>query len=527
MDFLMFIASIVLDAGASWLRMFAALFLSVLLSIGVGIAAAVSKHAERIILPIVDIFQTLPILAFFPFVIYVFVFLLPGYIGINAAVIFLIITSMAWNIIFGVYESVKMLPVEFMEIADLYGMKFWSRMRKIFIPAAMPRVVEQSVLSWSIGLFYLVTSEIFSIGNINYAVKYGIGVALAELAFSGNYFYYFIGILVFIAFVVATRFLFFRPLEKYYTRYNRISEEPKRHFALHFGIAKALNYLPKLRHAPATRIRQMRAIPRMRNSHREEPMLPAIERAELRKGIIAIAVIVAALLVVFIGTHYHTLFSYELESVGALAASFARVWLAFAAILAIAFPVCVYLVFISRHRDSYLLLFQIIASIPATILLPIIVIALRNYAFHSELTAFVIFFLSGIWYIIFSVIASSTVISKEVFEVRKLFGIKGKNAWRYIYSKALLPGLITGSITAIAAEWNASIVAEYFTTTGISGTNVVSSVSVGIGKLLDLSLGSGNITLMVIALLNLTVMIILINTFVWKKLYKKVANTYR
>lgn len=538
MDFISFIALIVLDTTASWLRMFAALFLSILLSIAVGIYAATSRKAERIILPVVDIFQTLPILAFFPFVIYVFVFLLPGYIGINAAVIFLIVTSMAWNIIFGVYEAVKVLPNEFVELADLYDMSSWQRVRKIFIPAAMPRVVEQSVLSWSIGLFYLVTSEIFSIGNANYAVKYGIGVALAQLAFSGNYLYYAIGIAVFIAFVVATRFLFFRPLELHFTKYNRVSEESKKHFALHFGIAKAFNYLPKLVRAPAKRLRAISAFRRARHpagasrnagAHAALPRegIKNLKIKGLKKGLGGIAALVLAMLLLAVVLRYPVVVHYEYEALVSLAVSFARIWLAFAAILAIAFPVCVYLIFISKHRNSYLLFFQVIASIPATILLPIIVIALKGYALHSELTAFVIFFLSGIWYIIFSVIASSTSISGEIFEVKRLFGIKGKSAWKYIYSKALLPGLITGSVTAIAAEWNASIVAEYFTTTGISGTNVVSSVSVGIGKLLDVSLGSGNITLMIIALLNLTAMIIIVNTFLWKRLYRKVSNTYK
>jgi len=530
MEIIAFIALITLDTAASWLRMFAALFFSILISIGVGITAAVSKRAEKIILPVIDIFQTLPILAFFPFVIYIFVFLLPGYIGINAAVIFLIITSMAWNIIFGVYEAIKVLPAEFLELADLYGLGFWSRLRKIFVPAAMPRVVEQSVLSWSIGLFYLVTSEIFSIGNSNYAVKYGIGVALAQLAFSGNYLHYFIGILVFIGFVIATRFLFFRPLEKHFTRYNTVSEEPKRHFVIHFGIAKAFNYLARLRHSPPTRLASRvskrnaaaRAVIKKKTIKEERIQFAGAKRAGL-----GIAVIILAFLAAFVISKYPNIAVYEYESLISLAASFARVWIAFAVILAVAFPVCVYLVFISRHRNSYLLLFQIIASIPATILLPIIVIALRGYAFHSELTAFVIFFLSGIWYIIFSVIASSASMPNEVFEVKKLFGLKGRRAWKYLYSKAMLPGLVTGAVTAIAAEWNASIVAEYFTTTGISGTNVVSSVSVGIGKLLDTSLGSGNMLLMMIALVNLTIMIIIVNTFLWKRLYRKVSNVYK
>ncbi|MGC8478323.1 MAG: ABC transporter permease subunit [Candidatus Micrarchaeia archaeon] len=535
MDLFSFLALIILDTTASWVRMFAALFISILISLAIGIYAAISKNAERIILPIIDIFQTLPILAFFPFVIYVFVFLLPGYIGVNAAVIFLIVTSMAWNIIFGVYEAVKILPNEFIELADLYGMSPWKRLRKIFVPAAMPRVIEQSVLSWSIGLFYLVTSEIFSIGNSNYAVKYGIGVALAQLAFSGNYLYYATGIAVFVSFVIATRFLFFRPLEMHFSRYNRISEETKKHM-LHFGFAKAFNYLPKLFHLPAKKLNVSNSL-RMRNFAKiriakahPKPIAADSERLKikgLKKGLAGIFAIAFAMLILALVLHYPMLAKYEYASLLALAASFARVWFAFAAILAIAFPVCIYLVFISRHRNFYLLFFQVVASIPATILLPIIVIALRNSPLHSEITAFVIFFLSGIWYIIFSVIASSSSISGEIFEVKKLFGINGKSAWKYLYSKALLPGLVTGSVTAIAAEWNASIVAEYFTTTGISGTNVVSSVGVGIGKLLDVSLGAGNMALMITALLNLTAMIILVNTFIWKRLYRKVSNTYK
>lgn len=130
---------------------------------------------------------------------------------------------------------------------------------------------------------------------------------------------------------------------------------------------------------------------------------------------------------------------------------------------------------------------------------------------------------------IFSVLASSKTFNKEISEVQSVFGIKGFNAFKKIYIKAIMPGIITGAVTGIAAEWNASIVAEYFTKSGINGTQVVTQVNMGIGKLLDTALSSGphgNMLLMSIALINLTVMIILINTFLWKKLYKKVADIY-
>ncbi len=143
--------------------------------------------------------------------------------------------------------------------------------------------------------------------------------------------------------------------------------------------------------------------------------------------------------------------------------------------------------------------------------------------------ALVVFILSGIWYLIFSIMASARTMPQNIFEVSRIFGVKGTNAWKNIYLKAILPGLVTGALTGIAAEWNASIVAEYFTTSGVTGTtNVVSSVGVGIGKLLDLSLAPGGqgIGLMMVALLNLVVMILLVNTFVWKKLYNKVTKVY-
>jgi NitT/TauT family transport system permease protein len=218
---------------------------------------------------------------------------------------------------------------------------------------------------------------------------------------------------------------------------------------------------------------------------------------------------------------------YEYTVLISLMATLARVWLAFAVILAVSLPVGIYLIFMSKRSGFYLTLFQIIASIPATILLPLIAISLKNAPLHNELVAFIVFFLSGIWYMVFSIVSNKNTISSTVNEVRNIFGVKGKTAWKDIYIKAILPGLITGGITAVAAEWNASIVAERFTTTAVGNGNVITSVGIGMGKLLDVSLSNGNITLMVLALINLTIVIILLNRFFWKRIYKKVLTPYK
>jgi NitT/TauT family transport system permease protein len=515
------LAKLVIDTSFSWIRMLIALFLSIIASIAIGILAARSRLAGRIIIPVLDVFQTLPILAFFPFVIYVVVATLPGYIGINAAVIFLIVTSMIWNIAFGVYESIVTLPAEFIEVARIYGISRIARLKKIFIPACMPRVAEQSVLSWAIGLFYLVTSEIFSTGNANYAVKYGIGVEITKLAFSGNLLYYAIGISVFIGFVVATRFLLFVPFEHYSTRYTEEKKKARRWTISFQNLKQASHEKGYHLHTPRLHLFSQHAY----KEHPAKKVYAKKSRPLLMTYAYIFAAAALAAVIAFLVYNYKFLIGYESQTALALGASLVRVWVAFAAILAVAIPISVYLVFMAKRTSRYILLFQVIASVPATILLPIIALSLSGYPGHGEITAFLIFFLSGIWYVIFGIISNSKAISASVLEVKKVFGINGSLAWRKLYIGAIMPGLITGAVTAIAGEWNASIVAEYFTTSGISGSNVVSSVGIGIGKLLDLSLANGNIILLITALVNLTAMILIINTFVWKRFYRRVEKT--
>lgn len=499
---------LVVDTVYSWARMFVALFISMILALGIGIWTARSAVAGKIIIPVVDVLQTLPILAFFPFAIYIFVFYLPGYIGINSAVVFLIVTSMLWNMIFGVNEAVRTIPNEVIEMSRVYGMSLYKRLRMIFIPASLSKLSEQMSLSWAIGLFYLVTSEIFSTGNAKYEVRHGIGVALTQLGASRNFPAYLLGIGVFVLFVVVTRLLFFNKFDEYVNKYSTNVYPRHRHKLGLFDSLHMINF-PKV-DAGMSRLKGYM------HSHRKLIFLAL--------GILILALSIFLLLRLTINSQnmvskvFYTIPGYEAESLFSLLLSFVRIWGAFLLILAISIPISVYVVFISKKKNTFLLLFQIAASIPATILLPILFIASGG---NAEALAFMIFFLSGIWYVIFSILSRSKYLQSSIEDLQKIFQIRGINAWRYIYLKAIGPGLITGSITAIAAEWNASIIAEYFSSNGLS-----TSVKVGIGRLLDLSLSSGNIVLMLIALINMVIMIILLNTFLWKRLYSKVTAVY-
>jgi NitT/TauT family transport system permease protein len=441
-------------------------------------------------------------------------------IGINAAVILLIVTSMLWNMIFGVYEAVKTIPNEFTELAGLYSMGLLSRLRRVFIPASLPRLSKQMQLSWAIGLFYLVTSEIFSIGNSQYAVQHGIGIALTKLGLAGNVPYYLLGLGMFVLAVIATKLLLFDSVEKYVTRYESVryastGQKQKIHLRFpHFGL----------------RMRAKKLRQRENNNHR------ALERVKAGSWyvsyVVAAAVIFIAAFAVYSNWSAISQVSaylpyYEELSFVSLAFSFLRVWGAFVLILVVAVPISIYVSFVMVHKEFALTLFQVLASIPATILLPFIASSFKGVYGSSEFIAIVVFFLSGLWYVIFSAISSVGNTYSSVREVKSVFGVRGLQLWDKVYFRSMVPGIITGAVTAIAAEWNASIVAEYFSSSVIGSGNVISSVSIGIGKLLDNALSVGNLLLMTVALINMVVMIILVNRFLWDRLYNFVSKIYR
>jgi NitT/TauT family transport system permease protein len=153
--------------------------------------------------------------------------------------------------------------------------------------------------------------------------------------------------------------------------------------------------------------------------------------------------------------------------------------------------------------------------------------ALRSQSQSGELVAFSIFFLSGIWYMLFGIVSTRSSISQEVGEVRRLFNVRGWNAFSKVYVLAVLPGAVTGGITAIAAEWNASIVAERFTSTAVGSGAILTTVGTGLGKLLDVALANGQIWIMLLGLINLTIVIIVIDRLLWRRLYNRIESVYR
>lgn len=531
-----FIIGLVLDILASWGRLLLALFISIVLSIFLGIAAATNKKAEGAIVQFLDLFQTLPILAFFPVVITFVVLFLPNYIGVNIAVVFLIITSMVWNIAFGVYESVKNIPESIKEVAAISHLTSWQRIKSVYLPASIPRIAYQSMTSWSVGLFYLVTSEIFSTGSAHFAVRYGIGVEIAKLVLSNTPVQYVTALAFLIAAILLTRYVFLSPFSAYSEKFA-FNEEQKqtksRMLSFYSRIGKFLaRLLPRKNNdvVPKKKIGKYAAIEKKETL--SEPAHPLLSSAVLPITLF----IIFALLVIATGAYS------SLREIGtALLFSFLRVWGMYLLCAALVVPIGIKIAKSTRAFEPLLAVLQTFAAIPATVLLPLLIAFLFLLPYGNELVAMSVIFFAMVWYLLFSVISGMRAVSDDFRNIVGIFRMKWTRAWRDVYIPAILPSFVTGSITAIGGAWNALIVAEYFsvqvplnqTVPGSCGaaacnqTVVLSQVGSGIGKLLDIATFKGDIKLVLVTLAAMVVMIVLINKFVWQRLYKTVTAKYR
>jgi NitT/TauT family transport system permease protein len=218
---------LLIDLVASLYRMFSALGLSFLAAIMIGTIAALKQSAAKIIIPVIDVMQSVPILGFFPVAIAFFITLFNGsLVGVELAAIFLIFSSMVWNMIFSVYESVLSIPPELHETSRAFRASRLQSFRRLYLPVTVPKLVYNSMMSWSGGWYFLTAAEIISLGSRTYNLS-GLGSLLGNAASSGNFPLAFTALGLLISVILTTDLLFWRPLEQYANRfkYESISSE--------------------------------------------------------------------------------------------------------------------------------------------------------------------------------------------------------------------------------------------------------------------------------------------------------------
>jgi len=519
---------VALDILASWVRMMLALGLSIVFALAVGISAARSRRAESVILPLLDIFQSIPILGFFPFVIFALYgppgSLLHNFVGANLAVIILIFTSMSWNIAFGVYESVRAIPQDYADLLNVSQASTWQRIKTLYIPASMSRIAYNTQISWAVGLFFLVASEIISSGSTSIPVDYGIGVAVSQYAYPiFDYGNYVLLVVLLIVAVVLWRFLFLREFALWSEKYKMMEEPREVH---RDPIMRAYSWVSHRSISKLFLLTQGRGVTRFTSS---------ISR--FRKGLrYAVLIFVAGFLVLVAATvassggaslsNLPTLS----QVVGAegfvlysLVVSFVRVWFVVAICIAIGLPMGIVISLNFKLYDTVSPILEVISSIPAPILLPAILL-IPVIGKTPEAVADIVILLSVFWYIVFNVMAGVRTLPADMKDLPNAYRVGRNSAWRNVYIPSAATALVTGAITAVGGAWNALIIAEYFQ---LDPTKpALSQVPNGIGKVITIATNKGDNFTLFLAVVSMTILIVTFNLTVWRRLYHHVTRRY-
>jgi NitT/TauT family transport system permease protein len=530
----------------SFVRMIAAYAVSLGFALVYGYFAATNRGAERVMIPILDILQSVPILAFFGIAILVFVQVFQGvglsWVGYNLASIFLIFTSMAWNMVFGVYESLKSVPGDLREAADSFGVRGWQRLRQLLLPATLNRLVYNSVLSWTGGWFFLVAAELIGGKNLP-----GIGSYLLTAAGGHNGNALVAGLVVLIGLITLLDLLVWRPLGRWAERY-RYDTSPS-------GDADAAT--APTRRAIAPLRRAVSGLARRVRTGFITASTPLVSLGALALGrgttrrrsaatlagrylILGLILIVSWLLVITIAVAVYSVYVHPLSAFAlnqilkipyALGSSIGRLIAAYLVSLAIAFPLALVLTRRPHAARVGLPLVEIVASVPATAVFPVIVFILLGY-FGVQLTSVLMLTTGMIWYLFFNLLSGMRALPPDLDEAARSFGVRGRPYYRRVLLPAVFPAFITGSITAFGGGWNTLIVAEYLSlgTTNSAGQATPPIYQVpGIGQMLDAfgPIGQNNPAIFGAALLTLVATVVAVNELLWKPMYRRAIEKYR
>jgi NitT/TauT family transport system permease protein len=516
-----------LYAALSTLRMALAYILSLVFSLAYAKIAAGSRTAERFMLPLLDILQSIPILSFMPGVVLALAALFPGRaLGLELAAILLIFTSQAWNLAFGFHQSLLTIPQELGEAARVYRLGMWRRFTRLELPFGAISLIANSMMSWAGGWFFLIAAEEFTLGDKNFELP-GLGSYLKEATDAGNTGALVLGLLTLVVIIVSLDQLLWRPLVAWSDRFKL--EQSGAGDVPQSGVLDALQgsdlvqWLATRFFVPAARaLDDLFSRPRKPRPAQE----PDAPRSGWRRfspwfwGIVMLAGVIggaAASVRAVAG-----LGGSEWKEIAAGAgATFLRTLVALILAAAWTVPVGVAIGMNPRWAHRAQPIVQVIASVPATAVFPLLYTMLLGVPGGLSMAAILLMLLGTQWYVLFNVIAGAMAIPSDLREAAVTYGVTGWRRWRTLILPAIFPYLVTGMLTATGGAWNASIVSELIT------INHKTYSTVGLGSLITGAANKQNFAVLLAGTLVMAGIVITCNRLVWRRLYALAATRYR
>jgi len=510
-------------AGRSTLRMFIALFASTLFTLIYGYVAAYNRRAERVLIPLLDILQSVPVLGFLSITVTGFIALFPGsLLGLEAASIFAIFTSQVWNMTFSFYQSLRTVPRELDEAATLYRLSGWQRFTKLEVPSAMIGLLWNAMMSFGGGWFFVAASEAISVLNQEYTLP-GLGsyvaaaVAAEDLPALG-------WALVAIAVVIMlVNQLFWAPLvawaDKFRLEQSAAAEAPE---SWVYDLLMAAR-IPRLLGQALTPLGE--AINRLLSllTPPRAPRTANLSQQEVGDRLynFVLLAVIGGLLAV--GLHF-ILTTVGLGEVvktfglGLLTLARVLVLLVFATLIWT--PIGVAIGFNPRVARLLQPVVQFLASFPANFIFPFATLFFIRSGISIDWGSILLMSLGAQWYILFNSIAGAMSIPTDLREMAADMGLRGWKLWRKLIIPGIFSAWVTGGVTANGGAWNASIVSEIVawgqTTLTAAGLGAYIAAATAVGDWPRITLGIGMMSLYVVGL----------NRLVWRRLYQLAETKY-
>jgi NitT/TauT family transport system permease protein len=510
-------------AARTTLRMLLAMVLSLIFTFTYATLAAKSKQAERLLIPLLDILQSVPILGFISITIVFFLALAPGRVlGAEFAAIFAIFTSQAWNMAFSFYQSLRTVPSELVEASRNFGLSPWMRFWRLDVPFAMPQLIWNMMVSMSGSWFFVVASEAISVGNTTITLP-GVGSYIALAIEQRDLAAVCYAIVTMLIVILIYDQVLFRPLIAWADRF-RFEQEPgimpPESWVL--DVMRRSRLVDRLTEPFASSWRRLlvagwwkEAVPVKRQAQPQHGWV-TFQWAVVTVGLTALAL---WQVVSFVLQDIST--SDVLAAFLRGLATFSRIVVLIALASVIWVPIGVWVG--TRRQVANLVqpVAQFLAAFPANLLFPIAVSAIVALRLDPNIWLSPLMILGTQWYILFNIVAGAAAIPAELRAAGVNFRVRGLLWWRRIALPAVLPYYVTGAITASGGSWNASIVAE------VASWGNEHLQAYGLGAYIAQQTEAGDFHRIVLGIAVMSFFVVVINRVFWRPLYLYAERKFR
>jgi NitT/TauT family transport system permease protein len=496
------------------LRMFAALAASLIFTFVVATLAAKSKKAELVIIPALDILQSVPVLGFLTFTVTFFMGLFPGKeLGVECAAIFAIFTAQAWNMAFSFYQSLRSLPSDLVEATQLYHLSPWRRFWRLELPFATPALVWNTMMSMSGAWFFVVASEAITVGKTTVALP-GIGSWLAMAIDKGDVRAVAWAVGTMGVVIVIYDQLLFRPIvawaDKFRFEQTASQDRPSSWF---YDLLRRTRLIPRLVRPLGKALDSLPKLPAPRFA------LPKIRDQRVVRGLDGVWLVVVLLLAAWGAWMVYRYVSATLswrDALGAFglgALTLVRVLVLIALASVIWVPIGVWIGLRPVWAERVQPIAQFLAAFPANVLFPVVVVAIVTLHGDPNIWLSPLMILGTQWYILFNVIAGASALPGDLREAASIFKVRSWQWWRTVALPGVFPYYVTGALTASGGSWNASIVAE------VATWRHTRLQAAGLGSFIANATSDGDYPRVALGIAVMSVYVIALNRTLWRPLY--------